>query len=205
MPARAPTRPVSKPTHLKVCVALDLSPAADDLLSDLYADLGPDVTWVQPQNMHLTLRFIGDVGPKVLRAMERVLELVQILPFSLDISGLSLQPDPVGEYAATLCVGVAQSKALKDLYLQVNHALVRMNLPPAGRAFEPHITLARVRPEADIATLAGYLHENQGFEGTLNMIDQFNIYHTQLTPAGLMYVPYASFRLAAGLNNADHL
>lgn len=176
-------------------MGLDISPAANALLGDLQTDMGQHVIWTRPQNLHLTIRYLGQIGPRLLGGLDRVLSYVQMDTFSLKLRG-------VGSFQAmdqadtnVLWVGVEPSKDLQKLFLAVNQTLVRLGVPPSGRPFMPHITLARIKNGADPEQIRSFLERHRHFEGALYSIDQFNIYESRLGDHGLEYAPLKRYKL----------
>ena len=102
----------------------------------------PGARWVAAENMHVTLRFIGDVDMHAAGLAHAALQEVSFSPFDLQLRGVAV----FGERKPRLLyVGVEPAEELLALYARTNAALARAGLPPpAGRRYVPHVTLARL-------------------------------------------------------------
>jgi 2'-5' RNA ligase len=123
-------------------VALRLSDTAVEALEDIAHGI-PGALWGSSEQYHLTLRFIGDSSPLILDEVDRALRDVSAEAFTLDLRGTGhfpLRGDP--EF---LWVGVAENPALTSLRNRVEASLRRAGIPPEGRNFHPHVTLANVK------------------------------------------------------------
>src|ERR1044072_2404874 len=102
----------------------------------------PGARWVDPQNYHLTLRFIGDVDDAAARDVTQMLGGVRRRPFEISLNGLD---EFGGKKPRAVFATVAVNGALADLQTEHERILQRLGLPPEQRKFTPHITLARLR------------------------------------------------------------
>lgn len=118
----------------------------------------PGARWVPPENMHLTLRFIGEVDEPTAADLDAALAGLRAPPFDLTIAGAG--GFSRGKYPAMLWAGVDANAALLHLQDRVESVLVRAGCAADGRKFTPHVTLARLdhaprdRVEAFIAAHA---------------------------------------------------
>ncbi len=129
-------------TTPRLFVALRFSDAINEALDDLAFGI-KGASWTLSEQYHLTLRFIGDPGPLSLYDVDRALRDVRASAFHLNLKGTGhfpLRGDP-----ETLWVGVEENPALNSLRNRVESALTRAGIPPEGRKFHPHITLANVK------------------------------------------------------------
>ena len=136
--------------EIRVFIALDISDAARSSLSGamdgLRAEIPRGVRWVDPQGIHLTLKFLGDIDPRrtdgILESMHRV---------GQDGSSLSLRLDGLGMFPnqrqpRVLWAGVAGDlDALTELQSGVEEAMAEQGFTKERRSFNPHLTIGRVR------------------------------------------------------------
>ncbi|MEZ5319937.1 MAG: RNA 2',3'-cyclic phosphodiesterase [Vicinamibacterales bacterium] len=140
-----------------VQVGADVAAAAGALQRDLRrrADrLAPSarVTWVAPAALHLTLRFLGEIDPDAVPAIERVLAPpleVEAVPLVVTFSGVGLFP-PRGAPRVVWSGVVQGADGLGALALAIGRRLAEIGLPPEPRAFAPHLTLGRVRRDGGL-------------------------------------------------------
>lgn len=114
-------------------------------LTELRAGLPRTVKWVNPENMHLTIKFIGAFNPVYLDQLHTSLAgaLGSIKPFKLDIGGMGVFPS--FSKPKVIWVGINAKNTLKHLAKIVNDECANLNYPPEKRPFSAHITLGRVK------------------------------------------------------------
>src|SRR5262249_13807287 len=102
----------------------------------------PGARWVEPENYHLTLRFIGDVDGALARDVASILAGVERQQFDLRLDGVSSFG---GRKPRAVVASAQSSSALYDLQSEHERLMQRIGLPPEGRKYTPHVTLARLR------------------------------------------------------------
>src|SRR5438067_5683754 len=125
----------------RLFVAIRPPPAVRAHLLALMGGVG-GARWQGDEQLHLTLRFIGEVDRHRAADIDAALAGIVHPPFEAAIDG-------VGSFErrgapAALWAGVAPQEPLRTLHKKVDQAIVRTGLPPEGRAYLPHITLARL-------------------------------------------------------------
>ena len=113
----------------------------------------PGARWIDPENYHLTLRFIGDVDATVAHEIASMLDRVNRAAFELRLDGLSSFG---GRKPRAVVANVAPSQALMDLQAEHERLMQRVGLEPEGRKYTPHVTLARLR-DSSSRQVADYL------------------------------------------------
>lgn len=139
--------------------------------------------WLTEAQLHLTLRFIGDVDRHGARDVDAALNSVHHPPFEIALAGLGAF-DRRGE-PVTLWAGVAPHAPLRALHRKIDQALVRAGLPPEGRAYRPHITLARLPRGA--GPVGGLIERSAEVSGPAFEVDEFRLYESRFTPDGPAY------------------
>lgn len=104
----------------------------------------PGARWASPDQLHLTLHFIGEVDGAVLRQLREMLAQISCPAFQIDLQGVGVFPLR-GKNPHTLWVGVEKSAQLLSLYDQVASALLAVGSEPEQRKYAPHVTLARLK------------------------------------------------------------
>jgi RNA 2',3'-cyclic 3'-phosphodiesterase len=133
----------------------------------------PGARWSEPHNMHITLRFIGEVDRGLAEDCALALESVAVSPFRLTICGVG--QFGAGKRARVLWAGVEKSAALGHLHDKIESALVRTGLEPEPRKFSPHVTLARLR-DSPKERLVGYLQAHAALQVGPFPVDRFILY-----------------------------
>jgi len=154
--------------------------------------LKPVVRWVERQNLHLTLKFLGDVSPENLEQLADVLkaELVTYESFTMSVAGLGGFPS--SRRPRIIWVGLEAPAALSTLQNGVDKITARMGYPLEERPFSPHLTIGRVGQgvtQADIVRIRAAIEamtiENLG----IVHVDAVRIFKSDLRPGGPVYTP----------------
>ena len=154
----------------------------------------PGARWIPPENLHLTLRFIGDVNEDVADDIHDALDGVRTRRFELSLSGVG-HFESAGQ-VHTMWVGVEKNPELVALRDRIESALVRIGRPPEGRRFTPHVTLCRLR-DASVRRASSFLAANGLFRAGPIPVDRFTLYSSAAQGQGRLYVPEADYALAA--------
>lgn len=136
--------------------------------------------WTDEDQLHLTLRFIGEVARHAADDVHAALGFVQQPPFEIALNGLGAFDRRGG--ATVLWAGLAPQEPLKTLHKKVDQAIVRTGLAPERRAYHPHITLARLDRGAD--PIQPLLESRGGMVGEPFGVEEFRLYESHLTAAG---------------------
>ncbi len=178
----------------RLFVAVPLPDSLREELAALYTPL-PGVAWTRPEQLHLTLRFLGAVEPPHAAAVEQALERVRVEPFVLPLAGTGVFP-PRGA-PRVLWVGVGRGHPrLHQLRQRIDDALLGAGLPLDVRLFQPHATLARVRIDAAPGAVHQFLRRHREFEAAPFRVVAFRLYASELKPAGAMHTVKHEYALA---------
>ena len=168
---------------IRLFVGLDLPP---DLAADI-AKLGfglPGARWVAERNLHLTLRFIGEIDEGAAEDLHHALLEVEAEAFPVTLDGFGLFGDR--HRARTLWLGVAASPPLHRLAAKVEQAAQRAGQPPEPRRFNPHITLARLS-DTPAARLQDFIASAPALRGTVFPVERFTLFRSTLGRGGAEY------------------
>ncbi|WP_237480517.1 RNA 2',3'-cyclic phosphodiesterase [Lichenibacterium dinghuense] len=146
--------------------------------------------WIDTEDYHLTLRFIGDIDPETADAVDEVMVGIRRKPVTVTLEGL----DYFGGDKPRAIVAKAQpSAALVELQAEQERLLRRIGLPPEPRRFVPHVTLARMRGASQVA-VAHYLG-TRGFLSRRFEAEAFVLYSARDSVGGGPYVVEAEYPL----------
>lgn len=165
--------------RLRTFIAVELSPRVISRAGDLIDKLRvaeATVNWVRPQQMHLTLKFLGDVvdieTPDICRVVAQVAK--EFEPFEIICRGAGAFPD--SERPRTLWIGIRNgADELKALQAAVDEALKKeLGYAKEPRGFHPHLTIGRVKHALPTGReeLTRLLAENSDFDADLTVIDE---------------------------------
>jgi 2'-5' RNA ligase len=151
----------------------------------------PSARWIDVENYHITLRFIGDVEARFADELVAALDRVERAPFSLTLDG-------VGAFGSkkphSLYAGVQVSPALEALQADIDRACRRLGLPADPKKFVPHVTLARLR-QPKIDDVAHYLACRGTFRTPVFPVGRFVLLSSRDSVGGGPYVREESFPL----------
>lgn len=139
------------------------------------------VRWVPPENLHLTLRFVGDASPEKQSAMEAALARVRVEPFVLPVGGVGVFPTRGPAKVLWAGVGTGHTR-LYQLRKQVDEALLNVDMTIDVRSFAPHFTLGRLGETVEPKHLAKYLERHRAFEAPPFRVSEFQLYASELRP-----------------------
>lgn len=176
---------------MRIFVALPLPP---DVADDLAAAAGglPGARWVAAENLHITLRFIGEADGGELDEIVAALADVEAPAFSLCLAGLGQFGR--GRHLRAVWAGVEPEAPVAFLAAKVGAALVRAGLDAEGRKFTPHVTLARLK-HASEGRVADWMETHDGLRTRTFEADRFVLYRSHLTKDGAHYEPLVDFPL----------
>jgi RNA 2',3'-cyclic 3'-phosphodiesterase len=149
--------------------------------------------WQDDAQLHLTLRYIGEVEHALAEEIALALSSLRSPPITLALSGVG-QFERKGRVEA-LWAGASPKDPVTALHKKLDRLLSGLGLEPEHRAFVPHITLARLSRNQAGATQ--WLLENGGLSSPAFLMDAVILYESHLTGDGARYEPVTQFKLEA--------
>jgi 2'-5' RNA ligase len=153
----------------------------------------PGARWIDPENYHVTLRFIGDVDDTVAHEVASVLGRVRRGAFELRIEDLTSFG---GRKPRTIVATLGPAQALMELQAEHERLIQRVGLAPESRKFTPHVSLARLR-ETSSRRVADYLALRAPFRSRPFNVSRFVLFSSRASVGGGPYVIEAAYPLAA--------
>jgi len=148
--------------------------------------------WVRPENLHVTLKFIGEVSPAKLGGIRGALSTIRSdAPVDLQFRGLGFFPN--GDRARVLWAGVNASPNLPSLAGEIDRVLETQGVVRERRPFTPHLTLARLEPPGLHETLRAAIQKNSEREFGSFQARDFHLIESKLKPSGAEYTTLASY------------
>jgi 2'-5' RNA ligase len=190
---------------MRCFIAIDIGEKTRASLADLQKRLAAkvdirkgDVKWVEPENIHLTLKFLGEIKD------EQAAEVCDIAKqVAAGYAGFDITFESVGTFggksARVVWVGIAQgSDKLAELQKELDGRLAQAGFPAEDREFSPHLTICRVRNPKAGFKLAEAAKQFERFKLGNITADAVCVYQSQLTPAGPVYTLLGKFGLKQG-------
>ena len=184
----------------RLFAGIELPEDIRDLISDLEMPL-PGVRWIDNDNLHLTLRFFGDIDNGQARELSSFLGGIDVPAFEMRLNGLGTFG---GNDPRTLWAGVEASEPLSSLARACERAARWAGFKPEGRAFKPHVTIARFhKPRID--ALTRFLTRHGRFGSAPFMVSRFVLYSARPMVGGGPYVVEEAYPLSgAAWDLYDH-
>ena len=167
--------------------AIEIPKSVAERLTLLRAGL-TGARWIDPENYHLTLRFIGDVDGATARDFTAALGEIVAVPFELEVSGLGSFG---GGKPRAIFAGISPSQGLEALQRANERAAREAGLPPEGRNYKPHVTLARLKG-ARAEAVAAYLQRQGDIGPAPFSVSRFVLYSSRNSVGGGPYVVEAA-------------
>jgi len=176
---------------VRTFVAIEIPDTAKESLAALSGRLrtpGVRATWVKPENMHLTLRFLDELDAGQIEALATKLENAyqKYTPFHLHIRGTGAFPNV--RKPSVIWAGLEPLEgALAEVQAIAENAARDIGLPPDNKTFRAHLTLARIRDKRTAHPLMARLEQEQDFDGGEFWVQGVSLCSSQLTPKGPIY------------------
>ena len=196
---------------MRLFVALDIDEAIRErirLFVNEMRALAPNVRWLSPESLHITLKFIGEQPESKLSAIEAALAKVSAPSMRTSFHGCGFFPN--AKSSRVLWIGVEAGAQLTQLARQVEEALVPLGIEQEKRGFSPHLTLARAgassgapgrqksdKPNQSFAAVQKRLADMPSPEFGTMTAREFFLYQSHLSSQGSRYTKMAGFALSA--------
>lgn len=175
----------------RLFVAIRPPQAIRDLLLDAM-DVGADLRWQNDEQLHLTLRFVGEVDRPLANDLADALGRVRTAPLELRIAGLGRFEQ---RNSGALWAGVEPKPPQAALASKIERVCQSIGLEPERRAFHPHITLARWKGRRTREVQA-FIERNGGLSSHPFIVSTFSLFESQLSRHGAYYEEITSYALA---------
>jgi len=180
---------------MRLFIAVDLSQNILNKIEEITADFKKHtpptaLKWVETENLHLTVKFIGELQESKLQHLKDLLfqSLCHQAPFEIGVSGLGMYPTK--NNPRVIWLGITGEKPLIQIHKTLDQNLAELGIKPEGRPFSPHLTIARVRKNVDSSAVKSIGKTVSQFTveplGAIS-IDQVQLYKSVLTPTGPIY------------------
>jgi 2'-5' RNA ligase len=186
-------------TFIAVEIEASIRRAAVKLI-DRLRQAGGDVKWVEPENLHLTLKFLGDLGAdgvaRVCRAVQRA--VAGVPPFEIEIRGAGAFPN--ASRPQTIWLGAGEGEQpMAEVSERVESALEPLGFRRESRPFRTHLTIGRVRRDGGrTAGLGPALDEMAGYEAGRMPVEEVVVFSSQLLRTGPVYEALGRAPLGGG-------
>ena len=198
--------------QMRIFVGLDIEQGIRARIERFVAEmreLAPDVRWVAPESLHVTLKFIGEKPDDEVKQVERSLTSISATAFNIAFRDAGFFP--TSRSARVFWIGIEADPDLAKLAGNIEDVLFAIGIPKESRAFSPHLTLARAgsgapsrqrsdRQSRRFDTLQQRLSNAPSLEFGTMTAREFFLYRSQLSSQGSRYTKIAGFGLRSTEN-----
>lgn len=147
---------------------------------------GADLKLVKPQNIHVTMRFLGNISPPMVDLIHEELKKISFASFDVEIKGLGVFPKL--KYARVIWAGIRKgADELTNVFNQLEPLLRGLGFKPDSKGFSAHLTIARVKTGRNKAELIRRIQELADYEFGIVKADCLRLKKSVLTPKGPIY------------------
>lgn len=176
---------------IRAFIAIELNENIRNLLAKIQGylkQLECDIKWVKPQNLHITIKFLGDVALQQLDAIKEGLQttMTEIQPFAFTLTELGTFPD--AKRPRVVWVGIddqnLQAKKIAEL---TENTLAQLGFKKEDKKFSPHITIGRIKSNKNLHQLSMEIKRYPLPTDIVQSITHISVYKSTLTPSGPIY------------------
>jgi len=159
---------------------------------NLLVKTGANLKLVKPENIHITMRFLGNITPPMVDKIFEEMKKVQFIPFDVKIQGVGVFPHL--RYPRVVWVGITEgADQMRSIFSQLEPRLGKLGFAPDRKGFSPHLTIARVRSGRNKAELVECISENVNSEFGVIRAGCLRLKRSDLTPKGPVYSTLKEF------------
>jgi len=176
--------------YIRTFIALEIP---EDLRSSLariqqrFSRAGRAVRWVKPENIHLTIKFLGATTQGQVQQVCRIMDDILAETGSLNVTVTGLGAFPSTQNPKVLWVGLKGAEQFAGLFQRLDHALAAAGFAPEKRPFSPHITLGRVKDSRIKKTLRGFFDDFSDIHVGDFVLSNITFFKSDLQPTGPVY------------------
>lgn len=152
-----------------------------------FKKLSTPIRWVKPENIHLTLKFIGEVDEKKRSQIEEALNAIEIQADSVEISISGFGKFGRKEDLNIFWAGIKNNPELTELYKKIEHSLEKINIDRETRSFKPHLTLGRNRKRFNFKSFFPLIEKYADLPIVTYTAKRFQLFQSVLSPQGPAY------------------
>ncbi len=184
---------------IRVFIAIEIDSEIKNKLSEYLSKLkrtGADVKWVSPENIHLTLKFIGYIEKEALINLNKIINdaVFSIEPFSVSIGNIGAFPSLNKPRVVFVCIQERGNNLLR-IYEKLDKGVGQLGIKKKSKKYVGHITLGRVKSQKNISELKNALNSGRECYFGSEKVTSLSLIQSKLTPTGPLYTRLNNFIL----------
>lgn len=184
---------------IRTFIAIEIPTAIQEKLIEIQTDLAKfvgRVSWVKRGNIHITLKFLGDVQANQIESISSALKQIAQThsSFNINFGGIGVFPNP--RRPRVIWVGITSgAEEMTKLAEDIENSLQNLGFPREKRGFTPHLTLARIKRPLNLQAVSSKFNQYDNLDIPSLKVDNITLIQSQLHPQGSIYTPLEEFAL----------
>jgi 2'-5' RNA ligase len=182
-------------TTVRAFIAIDMPKSVVELIrckQDALRKEGLRLRWVSPENVHLTIRFLGDIAVDDIDGIRQAVETAAAESAPPTVFAKGVGAFPKGGQPRVVWIGLGgELDALAEIYRRLNDCLAEKGIPPEKRPFKGHLTIGRIKGRMTAVNLHRYLEILGDVQGDSFKASRLCLYKSDPTPGGAVYTALA--------------
>ena len=177
-------------------IAVDIKPSSEIYsLGREIKQTKTDVKLVEPENIHITLKFLGETQEELIRDIEEIMKesVKGIQPFTVQLKNVGVFPNK--NYIRVVWIGIENSEKLRKIAEYLDEHLTQLGFKKEKKSFSAHLTIARVKSSKNKEKLLRVIEKYNDFEFTTNRVDTVKLKKSELTPMGPVYTTVCEIKI----------
>ncbi|EMR75031.1 2''-5'' RNA ligase [Thermoplasmatales archaeon SCGC AB-540-F20] len=183
-------------TTFRGFIAIDINATPNILkfLKDI-TNSNADVKLVEPQNIHITLKFLGDVPEDKINDIEQIMKysVKEIEPFTIKLSETGVFPNQ--NYIKVIWIGIKDTETIETIARSIDERLSQLGFKKEKRGFSAHLTIGRVKTAKNKQLLLKAIEDYKDFEFSTQDVNSIKLKKSDLTPKGPIYTTLKEVKL----------
>jgi len=175
---------------LRCFIAIEIPETIRRAIADSIDSLkksGAEVKWISPENIHITVQFLGETEESLIPTIKEALDkiLSPYAPFYIKIADVGCFPD--GRRPRVIWVGLGEAQPLINLQRDIAGEMIKFGYPKEERGFTPHVTIGRVKSHRNVGDLLKRLDEIKATSFSDFEVEKITLMKSELKPSGAIY------------------
>ncbi|PAU93360.1 RNA 2',3'-cyclic phosphodiesterase [Aliifodinibius salipaludis] len=176
---------------MRLFIAIPLREGVKRKLLDLRQPID-GMQWQSQEQMHLTLKFVGEVDKTTPSELRGELDNIVHPAFTMTITGIGYFPE--GKQPKVVWAGVKENTTLQELHQKVEDHCEKMGIAPENRSYKPHVTIGRTKNTSK-RTVTSFINQHKKFAIPDISVSEFVLYESKLHPDGARHYPLQTYSL----------
>jgi len=177
-----------------IAVDIDVFPKLLEFEKEI-KETGANVKVVEPENIHITLKFLGDTSESQIGEIDKIMKdaVKGIEPFNIQLKGAGVFPNQ--NYIKVIWIGIKQGEPIGLILRKIDEQLSKIGFKKEKRGFSPHLTIARVKSAKEKDGILHVIEKYRDVHFVDVRVNSINLKKSDLTPKGPIYTTLTDIKL----------